>query len=251
MRRLRWGVLTAGLVVGAVVWTGVASATVARYGKVTCHGGTIKAGTYRSLRVKGVCTVPAGATVTVKHDVVVAPHATLNQVTQSTLNVWGDVTAWSDSVVGSGCNDEVGCKTETNDHIGGSLRAYGAWAVVDEQEHIGGDVIIWGGGGSQDCTSTALFGGPYFSTIHDSTVGGDVVLRRVHSCWFGLIRTSVGGNVKIVGNRMGDLDAMEIVTNTIAGNLGCFNNKPAAQAGDSMGAPNVVGGHKRGECATL
>jgi len=44
---------------------------------------------------------------------------------------------------------------------------------------------------------------------------------------------------------------MEIVTNVIGGNLGCFNNVPQAHVGDSQGAPNVVGGHKRGECAAL
>jgi hypothetical protein len=66
-----------------------------------------------------------------------------------------------------------------------------------------------------------------------------------------LIRTQVGGSVRIVGNRMGDPDAMEIVTNTIGGNLACFNNVPHAQIGDSGGLPNVVGGQKRGECRHL
>jgi hypothetical protein len=56
--------------------------------------------------------------------------------------------------------------------------------------------------------------------------------------------------VQLIGNRFGDPDAMVIVTNHIAGNLACFNNNPAAQVGDSMGLPNVVGGQKRGECAT-
>ena len=73
----------------------------------------------------------------------------------------------------------------------------------------------------------------------------------MHTCWFGLIRTTVGGNVKVIGNRFGDPDANEIVTNTIAGNLSCFNNVPVAQVGDSMGSPNSVGGQKRGECKTL
>jgi hypothetical protein len=149
------------------------------------------------------------------------------------------------------CNDEVGCSHSTNDHIGGNLIAFRAKAVIDEQEVIGGNVIITGGGGSMDCSSTALFGGPYFSTIHDSVVGGKVIFRYVHSCWFGLIRTQVGGNVRIVGNRMGDPDAMEIVTNTIGGKLACFNNVPHAQVGDSGGLPNVVGGVKRGECRHL
>jgi hypothetical protein len=66
-----------------------------------------------------------------------------------------------------------------------------------------------------------------------------------------MIRTNVAGDVRVIGNRFGDPDAMEIVTNTVGGNLACFNNRPAAQVGDSGGAPNVVGGQKRGECAAL
>jgi len=50
---------------------------------------------------------------------------------------------------------------------------------------------------------------------------------------------------------MGDPDAMEIVTNTVGGNLACVNNVPQAQVGDSMGLPNVVAGQKRGECRNL
>ena len=56
--------------------------------------------------------------------------------------------------------------------------------------------------------------------------------------------------MQLIGNRFGDPDAMEIVTNHIGGNLACFNNNPAAQVGDSMGQPNVVAGQKRGECKT-
>ena len=91
----------------------------------------------------------------------------------------------------------------------------------------------------------------FFATVHDRTVGGNVVVRGVHACWFGLIRSTVAGTVKVVGNPFGDPDADEIVTNTIAGNLSCFNNVPAAQLGDSMGSPNTVGGQKRGECKNL
>jgi hypothetical protein len=251
MKGLRRTLICAGVAVGALVATGSAGATAPHFGHVTCANGNISGGTYKSLRITGTCTVPVGATVNVKHNVVVANHAFLNQITQSTLNVWGNMSVLTDAVVGLGCNDEVGCATPTDDHIGGNLTATGAWAVVDEQETIGGNVTIKGGGGSEDCSSTALLGGPYFSTIHDSVVGGNVVMRRVHSCWFGLIRTQIGGNATIVGNRMGDPDAMEIVTNTVGGNLGCFNNRPAAQVGDSQGLPNIVGGHKRGECANL
>jgi hypothetical protein len=55
---------------------------------------------------------------------------------------------------------------------------------------------------------------------------GDFTARRLHTCWFGLIRAHVGGNALMVGGRFGDPDAMEIVT-------------------------NVIGGHQRGECAAL
>jgi hypothetical protein len=46
-------------------------------------------------------------------------------------------------------------------------------------------------------------------------------------------------------------DANEIVSNTVLGNLSCFNNSPQADIGDSMGGPNTVTGFKRGECASL
>jgi hypothetical protein len=243
----------AALGIGALGLTGTASAATpaAHFGHVTCHGGTIKAGTYKSLRIAGFCTLTRRGTATVRGDVVVQSHAFLNTLTPGTFNVGGDVIVNDDGIAGLGCNDEVGCKTESNDHIGGSLIGSDAWAVVVEQEHVRGDIVIDGGGGSENCSSTALLGGPYFSTVHDSTVGGNVDIRGLHSCWFGLIRSTVRGNVTLIGNHFGDLDAMEIVTNTIGGNLSCFDNNPMAQIGDSGGLPNVVGGHKRGECASL
>src|SRR5438477_361255 len=83
------------------------------------------------------------------------------------------------------------------------------------------------------------------TTYQDGAIGGNFTVRRLHTCWFGLIRVHVGGNALMVGGRFGDPDAMEIVTNVIDGNLGCFNNVPQAQVGDSQGAPNVVGGTRR------
>ena len=91
------------------------------------------------------------------NNVLVKRHAVLNQVTQSTLNIQGSVYVRPRAIIGLGCNDEVGCSRPTNDHIGGNLIAFRAKAVVDEQEVIGGNVIITGGGGSMDCSLTALF----------------------------------------------------------------------------------------------
>ena len=211
----------------------------------------LRSGVYRSLRVVGVCAVPTGGNVRVRGNVLVKPHAILSSLSQSRFNVRGNVVVSDDAIVGLGCSDEVGCKTLTNDHIGGNLTAHGAKAVVVQQEFIAGNATIVGGGGSMNCNSTALFGGPYFSTIEDSSVGGNIWIQQIHSCWFGMFRLHVGGNVSVRGNRMGDPDGNEIATNTIGGNLACFNNVPHAQVGDSQGAPNVVAGKRLGECANL
>ena len=80
---------------------------------------------------------------------------------------------------------------------------------------------------------------------------GNLVIRRLHTCWLGIIRNNVGGSVRLIGNRLGDPDAMEVVTNHVSGNLSCFNNNPVAQVGDSMGEENIVLGQKRGECAAV
>jgi hypothetical protein len=50
---------------------------------------------------------------------------------------------------------------------------------------------------------------------------------------------------------MGQPDSTEVVTNIIGGNLSCKDNSPPAQIGDSGGSPNIVGGNKKGECASL
>jgi len=92
MIRLRRCLIVLGIAVGGLVATASASAgSLPQFGAHNCHGGTIKAGVYASLRVSGNCTVPTGATVHVNGEVFVAPGATLNAVTQSTFNVGGDL----------------------------------------------------------------------------------------------------------------------------------------------------------------
>jgi hypothetical protein len=178
----------------------------------------------------------------------VAAHGALNAATPATLNVGGDVVVEHRGIAAIGCSPDVGCATLGNDHIGGSLRAFRAWAVIVHGTTIGGNATITGGGRTQDCTAVAVYGGPFYGVVEDSTVGGNLEIRGLHSCWLGVIRNHVGGTVRLIGNRFGDPDAMEIVTNHIGGNLACFNNNPAAQVGDSMGQPNVVAGQARGEC---
>jgi hypothetical protein len=251
VRIARLLVLSLGVVVCGAGSTAVAGAAVAHHGKVTCHGGTIGAGTYSSLRVTGACTLPASGNVTVRHSVVVTSTGLFNAGTPAKLRVGGDVVVQHHGATAIGCSPDIGCATLGADVIRGSLRAQGAWAVIVHGTTIGGNATIRSGGRTMDCSVIAPFGAPYYSVMEDSTIHGNLVIRGLHTCWLGVIRDHVGGTVRLIGNRFGDPDADEVVTNVIGGNLDCFNNVAAPQVGDSAGAPNVVGGQKRGECKAL
>lgn len=234
----------------AVLWPAAAGAAT-HHGNVTCHSGTLHTGTYRSLRITGLCTLPQSGNVTVRHGVVVTRTGAFNAATPAKLVVWGDVTVQHRGIAAIGCSPDVGCADLGADVIHGSVHAFRAWATIIHATTVGGSVTIRGGGRTMDCTKAAVYGGPFYSVVEDSTVGGNVVIRRLHTCWLGVIRNHVGGSVQLIGNRLGDPDAMEVVTNHVSGNLACFNNNPAAQVGDSMGDQNIVLGQKRGECAAV
>ena len=85
-------------------------------------------------------------------------------------------------------------------------------------------------------------------TTEDNRVGGDISVRLMQSCWFGLFRNQVGGNVTVNNNTFADPDADEIQTNVIAGDLTCFSNSPPPQRGDSRGTKNIVAGTVSGQC---
>jgi len=85
-------------------------------------------------------------------------------------------------------------------------------------------------------------------SIPPNWVGGNITVRLMKSCWFGLFRNHVGGNVSVNNNTFADPDADEIQTNIIAGNLSCFGNSPPPQRGDSGGNRNIVAGTVSGQC---
>ena len=91
MRRLRQAAVGLAVAAGLFGVTGSAAAATAHHGSVTCHGGTVAAGHYRSLTIAGSCTLASSGTVTVRHDLVVKRGALFNAVTAATLNVKGDV----------------------------------------------------------------------------------------------------------------------------------------------------------------
>jgi hypothetical protein len=88
-----------------------------------------------------------------------------------------------------------------------------------------------------------------YSSYEDSTIGGNLRLTGVVSCWFGAIRDHIGGSATFANNTFNDPDANENLTNQVDGNLLCSGNSPATQYGDSGASPNVVSGYATGECA--
>ena len=118
------------------------------------------------------------------------------------------------------------------------IRALAAASLQVHFAHIKGGVYMHGGNG-------------FFSTVEDSVIKGGATIKEYSGFWLGFIRNKVHGDVKLRENVMDDPDANEYVTNTIKGDLICFNNSPAPHVGDSQGQPNVVSGEKLGQCAGL
>ena len=200
-----------------------ASAASAATGNTACSGGSIAAGTYRSLTVTGFCSVDAGS-VTVTMNLTLATGAALNA-----------------AFGGSDLN------------VGGNLTATGALMVLAHHNTIGGNVTQSGGGGGVNCSTFPLGpdGPPAYSTYEDNTIGRNASVTGLGTCWLGFIRNTVANNVNFNGNANFDPDGNEVVTNSVGRNLNCSGNSPAPQVGDSAGSANTVGGKATGQCVVL
>ena len=248
----------------------------------TCSGGVIPPGVYRSMKITGVCSTPAG-NVVIRGDLIIAPGALLDAVAPgdpttgtpvvpATVNVGRNVFVGAGAVLLFGCSPNISCGPPapgiTYDHVGGSLVAIGAQAVVLHSASIRGSATVVGGGGgtaAQSCNGQpagqppiaalepwsldpSLDFTPVYTDFEDVTIGGNLTVAHLTSCWLGSLRNQVGGSARFAGNTMGDPDAMEVANNLVKGNMICTNNVPAVQFGDSMAAPNLVRGFGIGEC---
>jgi hypothetical protein len=143
--------------------------------------------------------------------------------------------------------------------VGLDVRSNLALGVIVHNFSVGGDVIQTGGGGGRNCTPQGFFaavGFPVFSAYEDGSVGGDVRISSVQSCWMGLARLKVGNTVVMHFNKLADPDAIEILANNIKGNLICRGNSRTwdSSEGASHGLfpripePNTVGRNRMGQC---
>ena len=243
-----------------------------------CTGGNVPSGVYNSMVITGVCYMPAG-TIVVRRDLKIAPGALLDATTKgdpvanpllpATLVVRGNVWVGRGGVLVMGCSPAGGCHAITTDRIGGNLTAIGALGVVVAASSIGGSVSVIGGGGgvAGGANSGACFtspipapwsedaalsqgpnGTPQYTDFEDSSIGGNLTVAGLQTCYVASFRDQVGRNVTFVGNTTSDPDGNELGSNLVGRNLICFNNLPATQFGDSSAAPSVVGGRAFGQC---
>ena len=241
--------------------------------------GGIPPGTYSSVTVvKGICAAPGGVTVT--GNLTVLPNATLAANFGSanpappTLTVDGNLVVEPSGTAFLGCSPASQCLNDPAQSpspptfVGttatkGSILANDALGVVVHSSTVGGDFRIAGGGGlahpTPACLSTpapgvfGTIGAPVFSDIEDSTVGGNISVTNLSSCWLGSLRDKVSGSATYIHDTLGDPDADEFISNTVGGNMICVGDEPAVQFGDSAlefsNHPNRITGYAVGECS--
>jgi hypothetical protein len=145
-------------------------------------------------------------------------------------------------------------------HVRGNLKATRALAVVLHEGEIDGSALQTRGGGGETCQPQGIFrqfGSPVFSAYEGMRIGGTLTVKGLRSCWFGITHNQdIGGSVRVFRNQLADPDAIEILDNTIDGNLACRGNSMAWDSADTVEGqlyprqwePNRVGGRRAGQC---
>lgn len=226
--------------------------------------------------VEGVCAVNAGEAV-VPGNLIVRPGSALiaafalddeSGSGSSSLSVGGNLIVQSGAAALLGCEAEhFACLDDptpeaptlsSQDRISGNLIEQAPLGVVAHDDIVSGSVIEVGGGGGLTCEPSgifAAFGSPVYSDYEDNSVGGNIDIVGLQSCWLGVIREHVGGSVHMIGNQLADPDAIEIISNEIAGNLLCLHNSQTWNSADETEniyprapGPNTVAGKRFGQC---
>lgn len=243
-------------VVMAVVGLGASSAAADPFvGPQICtSAGTALSGNHGNLVVTGNAYVAGGTSLNVNGNLTIAPGACLDAFTLGTVKVTGGVYVGKGAILALGCSPgaigpEPPCgTTTTDDYVGGSILASQPWTMYLTAVTVGGSVSSFGGGPGPTFDPYVNF------PIKENVIGGDLLVSGWQGAWFGVLRNEVYGDARLINNvgvtvSEGRPDSTEIATNVVQGNLLCYGNSPAAQFGDSGGAPNEVGGFASGQCA--
>ena len=237
-------------------------------GATVCTGtptapGTLAGGTYASVEVKGVCAVDGGQAV-VTGNVTLDANTGLFAVFAKNAHGAGTsgLTVNGTILVGTGATLLLGCDAKSQPcvddnqnaptlngpaHVGGSILATNPLGVVVHDTTITHDAIQSGGGGGAfsgpgaGCTPTGIFASlvqsPVFSNYEDNTIGGNLWVTGLQTCWFGAFRNQVGGSITVAHNTMADPDGNEVLTNHIRGNLICTGNSPRPSTATPRACP--------------
>jgi hypothetical protein len=95
-----------------------------------------------------------------------------------------------------------------------------------------------------------------YSDYEDSSIQGNLHVIGLTSCWLGVARVQVGGNLHMIDDQLADPDAIEILANQINGNLLCQQNSRVWDSAEEnfeslfprVPQPNTVNGHRIGQC---
>lgn len=224
-------------------------------------------GTYHgTVDISGVCA-QNGAPTTINGDLVLLPGSALNATfafndkahngSRTSLTVTGNVFVESGAALFLGCEAiHAPCSDSSTlagqDTVLGSIASQSALGDVVHHSFVKGNVTQSNGGGGVNCNPTGVFAdiqSPAYSTWEDVSIGGSFSLTGLQSCWFGVLRDTVHGNMSVAHNVLADPDANETFDNIVHGNLYCASNNPPVHYGDSGSSPNVVYGKAFQECA--
>jgi hypothetical protein len=238
----------------------------------------VLAGSYRSgVLVRGTCFVNAGA-VTVHGKLEVGAGASLlaafglNHRTHrggSSIVVLGNVFVDRGGTLVLGCSNmsEVPCRDLPNkfstisssDRISGNVTAQQALGVVLHDTTVGGGILQTGGGGGPGCGETGVFkllpNLVVYSDYEDASVGRSLTITNVNSCWLGVAREHIRGNLILSHDKLSNPDAIEILANNVGGNLSCSRSTHLFDTADTGQTfwprrleRNTVHGKRQGQC---
>ncbi|GAA2159653.1 hypothetical protein [Pedococcus bigeumensis] len=221
----------------------------------TCAGGDIPSGTYASVTVTGMCSVPAGAVIRVVGNVDVAAGAMLDaQSAPSTITVGHNVTGAAGSIVGLGCqppsltgNSAHECAIQPEGHstitVNGNVTVTDAAAALLNGITVMGNVTLSGGGSDI----------PW--SIKNNTIGRNLTVSGQTTEWLGVLFNRIGGNATLTDIAVLDehpgAPGVYIVRNNVGRNLTCMGLTPGVSGGFVPGSVNVVGHKALGQCAAL
>ena len=219
--------------------------------------GTLAGAYSGSVVVTGACFGSAPATI--DGNLMLTPGSALLDFAGLTVN--GNVVVQSGATLFVGAEEDEGAAPAqpSEFHFARNLTATQPLGVVLHGVSVDGNVSESGGDGGFTCDPVgvfAAFDSPVFSVVEGSHVGGGVTITGLTSCWLGITHSQIDGGVRLQNNQLADPDAIEVLDNSIGGNIVCQQNSMMWDSADTVEdslyprqwEPNTVGGERVGQC---